>query len=275
MDNLYAEFTNDKLLGGNKKCFKITMIDNKYIIYYLDLSRKCHNGNIVKFKKYTFSESVVDELQYLKGLFTQNIIQLNTIYNANSTEFINMIHATKKIIFIENYYEFLQTELLQYHLEHMNTFRPKNWIRKLFYCNVIINDEIYCTSYESKYKESEFNVINLDIGLHDYKLVYIYEIENKFYDYYSCIRKYMPYCIEYNATHYCLLDRNYKCIDIDYEHKYLENSKREYLFNDECKPWNSKDYLISMRIKLHTVITVNNLLPIIDYNDITKDLAKL
>jgi hypothetical protein len=115
----------------------------------------------------------------------------------------------------------------------------------------------------------------------------IYKLNEQCYDY-LYLRKYIPYCIEFNK-----ITKNYYIINRDYEYigydnikclKYIENNidknqedwgwSRIYLFNDSNKPWinktNFKNYL-----KKYNHEKINNSLNILKNNNIDFVLFKL
>jgi len=251
----FENYKEDIEFGGTKKLIKIYInqhhnrdsikrddyiINFKYI-YYKKLEE--HNFHIDNINDYPFS--------YIKKIIDNKIIQNENIYDLNNNIFQKKINQYKKIYNNVIFSDETNKIIKKIKNQQLNSLE-KNTIEYLFKIDSLIND-IPCCSY---YNENSFLLYPF---FHNDEFK-IYKLDGKYYDY-LYLRKYIPYCIEFNK-----ITKNYYVINRDYEYigynniksrKYIENDINEnqndlewtriFLFNDSNKPWinkiNFKNYL--------------------------------
>lgn len=225
--NEFPDFKNDKSFGGIKKYIKIEQSKSQslrtpYTVKYINENNK----------EVIYEHQISDELMYLKSLIGKNIISLNEIYDIRSASFIAKINDEKIRLSLENFEQFENfynvTKNNQLILSEHNI---NETIRKLFNCNLIINNKIHCIFVEygniqEKFEKLEnFDSFALNIGISKKEYVSIIKINNKYYDYRSCLRKYIPTKIicDKNRNFY-LVNQNGNLVgqEIAYLHQYAE-----------------------------------------------------
>lgn len=289
---IQIEFPDYKLFK-HKTYFKIKNNNNKYVIVYVNPRLGSRYSDRINtfgecIVQHTIDNNVADKLEYFNSLLKSNILIIDKIYDLDSEEFINKINKTKIKINFDEYDDYINLrDFHYYNLEDGDAFEKK--IKDVFYCNLIINDELYCTSVKEYEKHNSmknilklmkdnnsFDNFSVDIGIQDYIIVTIYKINTKFYDYKSCLRKYIPYLIRWDSNYnYYLLNRDYEYIGTSLKHIEHEITNQIYLFNDGNKPWESKEDYINMCIKYHKIIKENGLLNCKTINKTTKKLLSL
>lgn len=286
---IFPDYKNDESFGGSKKYFKIELINNEYLIYYInpDLEDEIDDYYEDKYKtafneyiilQHCINDNVADKLQYFDKLISKKTILIDKIYDINSNKFIDKIKKSKFNLIIENYDEF-ETYLLDV-ICNNNNFEEK--IRQLFYCNMIINNKLYSTivkEYDDDnydiYKLKDFDNFRVDIGIHNYIMKSLYKINLKFYDY-EYLRKYIPYLIRWNTNKdYYILNRDYEYIGLNTKSIEYEKIGEIYLFDDETKPWNKKQYFINMCNEYIKIITENLLNRCVNSNNFTENILSL
>ena len=256
---VFNDYKNDESFKGNKKYIKISKVGNEYIVYYIN-PKLNHTSKIYEYDDficmYEININVGDELQYFHKLISKKIVCLDKVYDINSINFINKINKEKLTITVENFDDF---KTHQNYIENITYYNKiEDTIRQLFHCNTIINTSLYCTTcvedngyniFKKFKKLKDFDTITIDVGREDYIPTKLYKIHSKYYDYITFLRKYMPYCIEWDINkNYYLINRDYEYIGLNT--KSIEKSngsmttKREYLFNDGCEPLNKQSYII-------------------------------
>ena len=256
---VFNDYKNDESFKGNKKYIKISKVGNEYIVYYIN-PKLNHTSKIYEYDDficmYEININVGDELQYFHKLISKKIVCLDKVYDINSINFINKINKEKLTITVENFDDF---KTHQNDIENITYYNKiEDTIRQLFHCNTIINTSLYCTTcvedngyniFKKFKKLKDFDTITIDVGREDYIPTKLYKIHSKYYDYITFLRKYMPYCIEWDINkNYYLINRDYEYIGLNT--KSIEKSngsmttKREYLFNDGCEPLNKQSYII-------------------------------
>jgi hypothetical protein len=255
---VFNDYKNDESFKGNKKYIKISKVDNKYIVYYIN-PRLNHNSEVYDYNnlicEYEININVADELQYFNKLISKKKVCLDKIYDINSSSFINKINKEKITITVENYDDF-KSHLINIKNIELEYFKIIDTIRQLFHCNAIINDSLYCTICVKYDKDNEYNIfrkfkslkdfdtINIDIGREDYIPTTLYKIHSKYYDYITFLRKYMPYCIEWDINkNYYLINRDYEYIGLNKKSIEFTKTKRDYLFNG-YEPLIKESYII-------------------------------
>ena len=283
IDEIKEEFENykeDIEFGGTKKLIKIYInqhhigdnverddyiIKFKYI-YYKELEE--YNLYIDNINDYPFN--------YIKKIIDKQIIQNGNIYDLNNTIFQKKINQYKKIYNNVIFSNETNDKIIK-NQQYFNSLE-KNTIEYLFEIDCLIND-ISCCSYYNKYSFSFYPCFS-DNNFE------IYKLDEKYYDY-LYLRKYIPYCIEFNkiTKNYYVINRDYEYIGYknikcrtDIENDINENQKdfgwtRIFLFDDGNKPWinkiNFKNYL-----KKYNEEKINNSLNMLN-NNINVVLFKL
>jgi hypothetical protein len=267
---------------------KIKKNDNNYVIIYVNPKLPFANfGECII--QHTMNANVADKLEYFNTLLKSKVLLLNKIYDIDSEDFITKIEKTKIKINFNDYNEYVNFR--DFHYKNVDDYEDsfEKRLKELFYCGLIINDDLYCTSVKEcenrnslkiidkiKADLSSFDNFSVDIGINHYIMTTIYKINSNFYDYPSCLRKYLPYLIEWDSNHnYYLLNRDYEYIGTLSKHRKHETTNQIYLFNDGNKPWESKEDYINMCIKYQKTIAENQLLNCKNSNSITKELITL
>ncbi len=284
IDEIKEEFENykeDIEFGGTKKLIKIYInqhhigdnverddyiINFKYI-YYKELEE--YNLYIDNINDYPFN--------YIKKIIDNKIIQNGNIYDLNNNIFQKKINQYKKIYNNVIFSNETNDKIIK-NQQYFDSLE-KNTIEYLFKIDCLIND-IPCCSYYNKHSFSFYPCFS-------HNEFTIYKLNEKYYDY-LYLRKYIPYCIEFNkiTKNYYVINRDYeyigynniKCLK-DIENNINENQNdwgwtRIYLFDDGNKPWinkiNFKNYL-----KKYNEEKINNSLNILKNNNIDVVLFKL
>jgi hypothetical protein len=286
ISEVFPCYKNDESFGGNKKYIIIKKINNQYVVYYIipNLDEMCTNydiENIDVIDTFSFNENVADKLQYFKLLITKNIIFLNTIYDINSTKFIEKINNLKFKIKLENYDEF--KEYITNSEYYCCKIHEK--IRNYLMNNMIINDKLFVTiaikndteNIFKKFKNlnNDFDNFSIDVGIDDYNIIYLIKINAKYYENDTYLRKYIPYLIR------CDIENNYYILNRDYEYiglntKYIEDEKERksefYLFNDATSPFQNKQNFSLLYNNYKSIITNNVLKKCLNSNKFTEDI---
>lgn len=275
---IFPDYKNDESFGGKKKYIKISIINDKYNVSYIipDLIEKLHEdisfNNYID--RYEINKNVADELQYFNNIINKNL-RVEKIYDINSIEFITKINKTKLNIKIENY------EGFKSHLPKYRFYGEIEKITNLFQCNIIINDCLYSTLVKEDddiFKKFEnlkdFDDFRLDVGIQNYKIIKLYKINSKYYDYETFLRKYTPYVIRWD------INNNYYIVNRDYEYirlntKSMDYVGQAYLFNDGNKPWNNKKYYIRFLKEYKKIINNNFLKKCLNMHNSVKIILKL
>lgn len=273
--NVFPDYMNDIAFGGIQKFIKIAFnTDENYVIYYINPQVKSliysEDGDVCIGKDYydNFTEYQLmyvldyniicedmikfiweEEKEYFDMLVREKIIVPNTIYDLYSKRFIKKLLTTKMQINIDNYNEFITT----HNITIDDTIYNKIYTTLSY--NLVINGKIYASIENDIFKKikkvKDFENITVDIGMiansvyKGSKLITLYKINKKYYDYQSFLRKYTPYVIRWDD------DNNYYIVNRDYEYiglnsKSIDDKRKEsqYLFNDGNTPWdNRNDYI--------------------------------
>ena len=201
--------------------------------------------------EYEMNKNVADRLQYFNKLISKETLSLDKIYDINSINFINKINKTKNNIKVENYDD-LKRGIKNDRFYCKITER----IRQLFQCNTIINTSLYSTMVKEQdetddnfNKFTDFDNFRIDVGLQDYKIIRLYKINSKYYDYETFLRKYIPYLICWDiSNNYYIVNRDYEYIGLNSNFIDYIRGGQEYLFNDGNKPWdNIKNYISGVK----------------------------
>ena len=257
---IFPDYKNDESFGGNKKYIKISIIDNEYVVYYINsklmdylhyyYETECETmfaDYIIN--QYEINKNVADRLQYFNHLINKKIVCVDKIYDISSTDFISKINKTKFYINIENYDDF------QINLTNNKIYcKITEKIRQLFHCNTIVNTCLYSTMVKEdetydifkKIKNlKDYDNFRIDVGIHDYNMITLYKINSKYYDYKTFLRKYIPYVIRWDINNnYYIVNRDYEYIGLNSKSIDYKRKGEAYLFNDGNKPWDNKtDYI--------------------------------
>lgn len=242
--NEFPDFQNDESFGGIKKYMKIKQINNGYIFYFIRNETEILDNNCIYEHELNKSDYNLDNLD---NLIKNNILMLNTVYDIFSDDFNDAMNKTKLRIKInnDNYNLFFK------HIGDFNCIIEEK-IRKLFLCNIIINDTLY---FIKKSEDNDYNFI-IETGIKYYvcknpALLNIYKINSQYYDY-GTLRNYVPYKIIWNNNN------DYFIVNYDYNKTInTENKSVSYVFNDNCKPWDEKEYFINMCNEYSKIIKEN------------------
>ena len=258
---IFPDYKNDESFGGNKKYIKISIIDNEYVVYYINpelmdylpyyYENECETMfyNYI-INQYEINKNVADRLQYFNHLINKKLVCLDKIYDIHSANFITKINKTKFYINIKNYDDF------QIHLTNNKLYcKIEEKIRQLFHCNSIVNTSLYSTMVKEdetydifkKFKNlKDYDNFRIDVGIEDYNMITLYKINSKYYDYKTFLRKYIPYVIRWDINNnYYIVNRDYEYIGLNSKSIDYTRKSQSYLFNDGNKPWdNRNDYII-------------------------------
>ena len=293
---LFPKYKEDESFGGvNKYILLKKNRENQYAVHYInprlndDLKYYYENENEYVFDDYiiiseVISPFVADDLQYFHKLISKKIVLLDKIYDINSNEFNNKITKTKFNIKIENFEQFKQNiaSSLEKKCERVYC-KILQKIRQVFYCNMIINDELYCTLGKNEEtddinkmfkKLKDFDTFAIDAGLVSYLKIWIIKIKSKYYDKENYLMKYMPYLIRWTTNNdYYILNRNYEYIGLNTKSKYYD--KENYLFNYSSYPLTKKSAFIRMCNKYKEIIKNNSLNKCLNPNLNTEHILRL
>jgi len=286
---IFPDYINDESFGGNKKYIKISIIDNEYVVYYInpELMDYLHNYSEYETKfddyiinQYEINKYVADQLQYFYHLINEKIVYLDKTYDINSSNFITKINKTKFYIKIENYYDF------QINLSNIKLYcKITEKIRRLFHCNTIINTCYYSTMVKENETYDIFNEFKnlknydnfrIDVGIQSYHYIILYKINSKYYDYKTFLRKYIPYIIRWDINNnYYIVNRDYEYIglyNISIDYKIINQA---YLFNDGNIPWDNKKFHIIFHNEYNKIINQNSLKDCLNMHNLTTKFLKL
>jgi hypothetical protein len=291
ISKIFTDYRNDESFGGNKKYIKISMIDNEYIVFYINprlmehLQDYYENLSETTFYEciiiqYKIHKNVADQLQYFNNLISKKLVYLDKIYDINSTDFINKINKTKFDIKIENYDEF------QIHLTNIKFYcKITEKIRQLFHCNTIVNDCLYSTivkedeTYDifKKIKNlKDYDNFRIDVGIQDYIVITLYKINSKYYDYKTFLRKYIPYVIRWDINNnYYIVNRDYEYIGLNSKSIDYTRQCEAYLFNDVNKPWDNMNNYIRFCNEYKKIIKENSLKECLNMHNSTTTILTL
>ncbi len=234
--------------------------------------------------KHVLNKYVGDDLQYFNNILIKEI-ELDKIYDINSIDFIKKINDTKLLITIENYNKFkifLNNLYLKKNIKFDCEIEKK--INQLFYCNMLINNELYTTMFkkhdndnviETFNKFKDLNQFLIDVGNTDYCTVKIYKINTKFYHYESYLLIYIPYILIWDQSgNYYIINREYDYIGMDNNKLKLKGrlDKSCYLFNGRNTPWSNKQQFINMCNKYEKIIKDNQLKNCLNLHEFTKNI---
>lgn len=292
--NIFPDYKNDESFGANNKYIKINIIDNEYIVHYINPIlinnfNDSNDSNETSFvDQYTLDENNADLLQYFNKLIDKKIVRLDKILNINSTNFINKINKHKFNIILENYDEFESKLTNQTNQINPNEFHCKirEKIRQLFQCNTIINGYLYSTMVKedeisdifTKFKKlKDFDIFRIDVGVHDFNIIRLYKIKSKYYDYITFLKKYTPYVIRWDGNNnYYILNRDYEYIGLNNKsinytctgHAYVYRENRPYDnindYNELCNEYkkilydNSLKNCLNMHDSIKKILTLMN-----------------
>lgn len=272
---IFPDYKNDESFGGNKKYIKINIIDNQYVVYYINPTLTDHlehyyeNECETRFddyiiNQYEINENVADGLQYFNKLLSKKSICLDKIYDINSNDFINKINKTKFDIQIDNYDDF------KIHLTNIKYYcKISEKIRQLFHCNTIINGCLYSTMVKEdetydifkKFKNlKDCDNFRIDVGIQDYNMITLHKINSKYYDYKTFLRKYIPYLIRWDINNnYYIVNRDYEYIGLNSKSIDYTRGGQSYLFNDGNKPWDNRNNYIRFCNEYKKIVNDNSL----------------
>lgn len=291
ISKIFPDYKNDESFGGNKKYIKFNMINQQYSVcyinpflmdnlhyYYENQGKSIFDEYIII--QYDINNNVADRLQYFNKLISKKTINIDKIYDINSSNFIDKINKTKLNLKIENYNEFnLCTSNIKIYC------KISEKLRQMFHCNMIINKCLYSVMVKEddnyvifkKFKNlKDFDYFRVDIGNEYYIITKIYKINSKFYDYKTYLRKYTPYLIRWNKeNNYYILNRDHEYIGLNV--KYIEYDKKGecYLFNDGNVPFENNQHLIKMRNKYEKIIKEKELNECLNKNEFTQNIIHL
>jgi hypothetical protein len=288
---IFPDYKNDESFGGNKKYIKISIIDNEYVVYYINsklmdylhyyYETECETRfDDYIINQYEINKNVADKLQYFNHLINKKLVCVDKIYDINSTKFISKINKTKFYINIENYDDF------QIHLTNVKIYcEIREKIRQLFHCNTIVNTCLYSTMVKEdetydifkKIKNlKDFDNFRIDVGIHDYNMITLYKINSKYYDYKTFLRKYIPYVIRWDINNnYYIVNRDYEYIGLNSKSIDYTRKGQAYLFNDENKPWDNRNNYITFCNEYIKIIKENSLKECLNTHNSTATILTL
>lgn len=288
---IFPDYKNDKSFGGNKKYIKISIIDNEYVVYYINSTLMDYLDHYYEtecetifydyiINEYEINKNVADRLQYFNHLINKKIVCLDKIYDINSIDFITKIKKTKFYINIENYDEF------QINLTNNKFYcKIREKIRQLFHCNAIVNNCLYSTMVNEdetynvfkKFKNlKDYDNFRIDIGIQEYNMIRLYKINSKYYDYKSFLRKYTPYVIRWDINNnYYIVNRDYEYIGLNSKSIEHTGECQAYLFNDGNKPWDNRNNYIRFCNEYKKIINENSLKECLNKHNSTTTILTL
>jgi hypothetical protein len=226
----------------------------------------CHYWNKSETEQHYCLSDVMDDYErnYFMHLLMNNIICLETMYDLQNTEFVDLLMAHKQCIEIEKFDEFASA-----FDKNEETMETKIW--GLLCLNVAINNTVFATIRDNIYKYihelNDFDFFDVDIGRFvspsTSKYVSIYFINSRFYCCETFFMKHMPYEIRWNKKHeyYHLNRRNEFTSALASASTIGESSwtGSYILFNDSNKPWESKKNYKRFLKEYNKIITEKSL----------------
>ncbi len=226
--NIFNNYDEDILFGGNKKLIKINIYENNDFqiilkIKYIDDNKEVNETIIDMDKK--------DETKcyyYLQKLVNNKIIENDKIYDLNNDKFIKKLLKYKH----HNNVNLLPDTITEIK-KLFYTYKSTNTIiEKYFFNDTIINDDLYVSMSISN------NFFEIYHTLHWSKSFSIVKINNILYDL-KYIKKYVPYNIRSNDENYYMLNRDYEYIgmntkSLDFKFDYND----EYIYGDDNTCYN-------------------------------------
>lgn len=305
INNIFPHYQQDLSFGGTKKFIKISLIDDKYFVYYINPQLKSltytEDGDVYIGKEYyeNFTEEELiykdyniicedsikfawnEENNYFNLLVKEQIIIPNKIYDLRSKGFIKKLSTNKMKINIDNYVDFINTHNI---LIDDNIY---NKIYRILCYNLVINEKIYASIetdvFEKVKKIKDFDYISIDIGLMldnrditNGKLITLHKINKKYYDYKSFLRKYIPYVIRWDINNnYYIVNRDYEYIGLKSKSIKYETGGEAYLFNDGNKPWDNRNNYIRFCNEYIKIIKENSLKECLNTHNSTATILTL
>jgi hypothetical protein len=221
ISTLFPNYKKDESFGGTKKFIKISPdANNNYIIFYIKNNINVYNGysfygDIIS--SYVLDKNSIDKLVYFNFLLNKNKIILEEVYDINSNIFINKVNKTKKKIDVEHY----DIDIIK---EQDKDLIIKQKLIELFNCDTIINHKLYVIT---SYLYSSFNINNsnnmcIQVEIANIqnanKQIILYNITNRYYEYETYVRKYLPFMVRWNANN------DYYILNIDKEYIGVDNN---------------------------------------------------
>ena len=306
INNIFPDYQQDLSFGGTKKFIKIKLLDEEYFVYYInpqlktltysedgdayigkdyyeDLSEEelyDKNYNIICEDMINFAWD--EEIHYFNLLVQEQIIIPNRTYDLQSKGFIRQLSANKMKIHIDNYADFINT-----HNIILNDVKVYDKIHKILCYNLVINNKIYASIttdvFEKVKKIKDFDNIRLDIGLildsrniTNAKLITLYKINKKYYDYKSLLIKYTPYIIRWDINNnYYIVNRDYEYIGLNSKSIDYTRKGQSYLFNDGNKPWDNRNNYIRFCNEYKKIIKENSLNECLNMHNSTTTILTL
>jgi hypothetical protein len=295
ISKIFPDYENDGSFYGSKKYVKLEFINDNYVFYYItpyflenypyhfDRNDKISEESVIS--KHIINKNVADELQYFHELINKEIIIVGEIYNINSVIFTDKINRTKFNINIENYKDFKKLHLKAGIYDEFNTDIFGNTgeiIRQLFQCNMLINNYLYATLagdsktniYEKFKKVKNMEAFKIDIGIDDYKIITVFKINDKYYDYDTYLRKHIPYVVQQTmGDNFYLLNRDHEYIGLTKKQIEIKVKKTHYLFDYLFEP--PCDHLLLLLTNYKKLIKEKHLKQCLTVNEFTKNLLSL
>lgn len=215
------------------------------------------------------SEGIVEiENDFFFMLMKKGIIKFDEEYDDEQIQIIKKLSDTQRInIHIENY------KMMATDINFIDT-HSENLLCHLASDNILLNNAIYAYSSAPIKKINTYDQIPIWIFNSRTKTTQqrvIVSINKLCFDL-ECLRKALPYCIEFNNDgKYYYINRDYEYISHNTKRlpeESYDGWKREYLFDDSSKPWESKKNLEKFHRRLGVILNENKLLTCttLDYN---------
>ena len=288
---IFPDYKNDESFGGNKKYIKINIIDDEYIMYYINPTLMDHLQNYdedeweTRFDEdiviqYEIHKNVADRLQYFNKLIDKKVVCLDKTYDINSTDFINKINKNKFDIKIENYDDF------KTHLTNLKFYcKITEKIRQLFHCNTIINGCLYSTMVKEdetydifkKFKNlKDFDNFRIDVGISEYIMITLYKINSKYYDYNTFLRKFIPYVIRWDINNnYYILNRDYEYIGLNSKSIDYTRTGQAYVYAGNSRPVDNRNDYIRFCNEYEKIVNDNSLKDCLNIHKSVKTILTL
>jgi hypothetical protein len=288
---IFPDYKNDESFGGNKKYIKINIIDDEYIMYYINPTLMDHLQNYdedeweTRFDEdiviqYEIHKNVADRLQYFNKLIDKKVVCLDKTYDINSTDFINKINKNKFDIKIENYDDF------KTHLTNLKLYcKITEKIRQLFHCNTIINGCLYSTMVKEdetydifkKFKNlKDFDNFRIDVGISEYIMITLYKINSKYYDYNTFLRKFIPYVIRWDINNnYYILNRDYEYIGLNSKSIDYTRTGQAYVYAGNSRPIDNRNDYIRFCNEYEKIVNDNSLKDCLNIHKSVKTILTL
>lgn len=281
--SIFPEYILDESFGGNKKFVLLKHINNKFFLHYIHLNifPESSYRDCPYVFQFDIEENILfnSDTTYLKKILSENIINLDTVYDIKCTNFVKLLNNNKNILNIESFNDIKIKFFTEPHIN--NVLKTNLLCNNLFLCNTIINNSIYVDiiNYNTLKSVKNNSMIKIDTFRNkcfnfssDTQFIFVYKFKNKYFEYTTFLYKYIPYAIYItNENDYYILNHNYEYIGLK-NFNNINNKiiyKTQYYLYDKCEGCiKNTDFLKKIFIKFNHIIQSNSLNLCLNSDDI-------